>query len=222
MCCFNGWGAASSEQTPACRMKWGYGEEAVWGEDAAARAGVLWQEKPARRPCRNPGVILPVFPSRSSGSSGRFSNLSVHTQRGGGVRGAGTQTQVFLALAAASSSATSRTEGLSGPPSARAPVTRHSSLILSQSGGGVSNGTAGSASPWGPCLRRARQGPGVCPGVWREQVALLRWSWGTMPCPPPHHSPPACLPGSKLWPASLCPGLRVPSAGPAWASPSAS
>lgn len=173
-------------------MKWGYGEEAVWGEDAAARAGVLWQEKPARRPCRNPGVILPVFPSRSSGSSGRFSNLSVHTQRGGGVRGAGTQTQVFLALAAASSSAASRTEGLSGPPSARAPVTRHASLILSQSGGGVSNGTPGSASPWG----QARPG-GVPRGVaGAGRAAALELGDNALPPSPPQ-------------PASLPPGQQI-------------
>lgn len=36
-----------------------------------------------------------------------------------------------------------------------------------------------------PAYGRAGQGPGVCPGVWREQVVLLRWSWGTMPCPLP-------------------------------------
>lgn len=173
-------------------MKWGYGEEAVWGEDAAARAGVLWQEKPARRPCRNPGVILPVFPSRSSGSSGRFSNLSVHTQRGGGVRGAGTQTQVFLALAAASSSAASRTEGLSGPPSAQEAVTRHVSLILSQSGGGVSNGPAGSASQWGPCLRRPGKAWGCAQGCGGSRSCCCVGAGGQ--CPAPSLPQPASLP----------------------------
>lgn len=179
-------------------MKWGYGEEAVWGEDAAARAGVPWQEKPAWRPCRNPGVILPVFPSRSSGSSGRFSNLSVHTQRGGGMRGAGTQTQVFLALAAASSSAASRTEGLSGPPSTRTPVTRHASLILWQSGVGVSNSPAGSASQWGPCLRRAGQGPGGVPrGVaGAGRAAALELGDNALPPSPPQ--PASQPPGQQI------------------------
>lgn len=111
--------------------------------------------------------------------------MSVHTQRGGGVRGAGTQTQVFLALAAASSSAASRTEGLSGPPSARAPVTRHSSLILSQSGGGVSNGPAGSASPWGPCLRRAGQGRGCAQGCGGSRSRCCVGAGGQCPAPLP-------------------------------------
>lgn len=91
-------------------MKWGYGEEAVSGGDAAVRAGVLWQEKPARRPCRNPVRSLPIFSSRSSGSSGRLSNLSAYTQRG--RDGTGAQTQVFLVLASVSSIAASRTKGL--------------------------------------------------------------------------------------------------------------